>query len=110
LRKEVRHQLKEIKKYAAVAGFGHFRRKYLEKNTILHSKFVFLRVKGFFQEYGSDRISFQLFNQIIIIDGFFFVHVLFRHYAPSIKEHQQQKSYHIENFDYTQLPLEIEKI
>lgn len=110
LRQEVKHQIKNIKKYCATAQLGHFYKEYLIKNTILHSKFIYLRVKEFFQELGSDSIVFELFGHTILIDSYFYIHILFRHYAASIKEHQQEKSYHIENFDYSCMPIIMKNI
>lgn len=110
LRQEVKHQIKNVKKYCENAQIGHFHKEFLIKNIILHSKFIYLRVKEFFQELGSDSLFFELFGNTILIDSYFYIHILFRHYAASIKEHQQEKSYHIENFDYRWMPLIMKNI
>ena len=56
-----------------------------------------------------ERIDF--FNTSVLIDSFCYIHILFRHYSSSIKQHQLDKTYHYdENIDYKKIPLFLKDV
>jgi len=102
---ETQHQLKEIERYCKNVKIGSPREEYLKKSIILHSKFIYLIVREFYQENGKDEERIYFFGKTVIIDSYSYIHILFRHYSASIKQHQPDKSYHYdENIDYKNLP------
>ncbi|WP_100629758.1 hypothetical protein [Algoriphagus formosus] len=106
---ETRHQLREIERYCRKAFLGANKRKALEKELILHSKFVFRYVQAFYEE-NAPHWTMVVDGKNILIDSFSYVHTLLRHFGKSLKEHQDDKSYHVEGLDYKNLPLEFGRI
>lgn len=103
---ETRHQIKEIKKYCKNEFLGSKKEKALIKSTILNSKYVFRFVQAYYQE--NPKVErYTLDGKDIVIDSFGYIHILFRHYGQMIKEHQLNKSYHIEGLDHKNLPKEL---
>jgi hypothetical protein len=103
--RETKHQIKVIEKYCKNALIGYFRELYLIKSIVLHGRSVFFLVKEFYEELGTNDEKINLFNQIVLIDAYCFVHILFRHYSALIKEHQMTKTYHYdENIDFRTIP------
>lgn len=105
---ETNRQIKALKEYCKFNGIGFNRFKFLRKGIILHSKFLYFTVLEFYEEGNSNEEVIEICNNRFVIDSFVYVHVLFRHYAESVKEHQHGKSYHsIEHFDHKNIPNDI---
>jgi hypothetical protein len=104
---ETNRQLKALKEYCNRVGYGSNRYNYIAKGIIFHSKFLYLTVLEYYEETNKKEESITICGNKIIIDSYAYVHILFRHYAAIVKEHQVDKSYHIGDFDHKQLPNEI---
>ena len=89
--------LKALNKYCKKYNFGSNYRKYLEKSITLHSKYIYLLVKEFFQELGSEEIIIEINEYHILINPFSYIHIMFRHFAGHIKEYQN-KTYHFDEY------------
>ncbi|WP_113660978.1 hypothetical protein [Pedobacter nanyangensis] len=108
---ETNRQIKSLKVYCQQMGYGSNRFEYLRKGLVLHSKFIYLTVLEYYDEGNPKEEILSICNYKFVIDSFVYIHVLFRHYAQIVKEHQTDKSYHsIRHFDHTNLPKEILKI
>lgn len=106
---ETRHHLKLIDRYCKNSFIGNNRRNYLRKSLILHSKYMFRMVEEYYEEFP-DKQYFDIEGNSIVVDSYFFIHTLFRHYGQIIKEYQVGKSYHKEGLDYKNLPNEVLRI
>lgn len=106
---ETRHQLKEIERYCRKGFLGANRKKAMEKEMVLHSKFVFRNVQSFYEE-NPPKWTLDVDGKTLLIDSFSYIHILLRHFGQSIKEHQTDKSYHVEGLDYKNLPIELGRI
>jgi hypothetical protein len=105
---ETYRQLKALKEYCKQVGYGWNRYKHLAKGIALHSKFVYITILEYYQDGNPKEKTITICNRNFLIDSFAYVHILFRHYAAQVKEHQQDKSYHaFGDFDYKKLPDEI---
>lgn len=89
--------LKALKKYCFKNNYGANYRIYLEKSITLHSKYIYLLVKEFFQELGNDEIIININNYNILINPFSYIHIMFRHFSGHIKEYQN-KTYHFDEY------------
>lgn len=96
LTKETRHHIKDIRKFCSSNYIGHFRREYLIKSIVLHSKFIYLLVTEYFEEKENNRVEIELKGSKIQIDSYCYIHILFRHFASQLKLHQADKSYHFD--------------
>jgi hypothetical protein len=102
---ETKYQLKELDKYCERLQIGSNRKEYLKKSLVLHGKYIYLLVKEFYQELGKEEETTELNGEKILIDGFTYVHTMFRHFSEQIKEHQADKSYHFdENVRFKSIP------
>jgi hypothetical protein len=105
---ETNRQIKALKAYCTRRGLGYNRFKHLRKGLILHSKFLYFTMLEYYEEGYNGEESIEICNNRFVIDSFVYVHVLFRHYAEMVKEHQVGKSYHsIDHFDYRYIPKQI---
>jgi len=108
---EIRHQEKAIEKYGRIFMLGLHRREYLKRSSQLHGKFVFQIVSEYYEELGKEEEVLEVCNQKILIDSYAFVHILFRHFAAGIKEHQQDKTYHYDkNINFKKIPIIIRNV
>lgn len=103
---ETNAQIKIAKKNCDKLLIGSHYRDYLKKSLTLHGKYVYLLVKEFYQELGSDNQIIECNNEKILIDSFTYVHTMFRHYAEGImSKNQLNKSYHFdENIGFKKIP------
>lgn len=92
---ETHNQINEIEKYCNKNLIGKHKKDYIKKSLTLHGKYIYLLVKEFYQELEKENEIVEINGQNILIDSFSYVHTLFRHYAKKIKEHQNDKSYHL---------------
>lgn len=108
---ETNRQIKALKVYCKETEQGYNRFKFLRKGIILHSKFLYFTIQEFYEEGNENEYAIDICNNRFVIDSFVYVHVLFRHFAESVKEHQIGKSYHsIDHFDYRNMPKQILEI
>src|SRR5690606_35189264 len=62
------------------------------------------------QELGKDNEVVEINGQQVLIDGFTYIHTLFRHFSEKIKGHQAGKSYHFdENIGFKEIPNFLQK-
>tara|TARA_Y100000815_G_scaffold176454_1_gene160692 strand:+ start:5502 stop:6476 length:975 start_codon:yes stop_codon:yes gene_type:complete len=102
---ELKHQLKEVDRFALRLQIGSRYKEYLRKTLFLHAKYIFLLVKEFYEELGQDEEYIEIQGNVILVDGFTYVHTMFRHYASHIKQHQMNKSYHFDqNIGFKEIP------
>lgn len=95
---ETNAQLKILKKKSDKFLIGSRYRDYLKKSLTLHGKYIYLLVKEFYQELGVDSQVIEINGSEVLIDGFTYVHTMFRHYAQGImSKNQMNKSYHFDN-------------
>lgn len=107
---ESKFQLNALDKYCERMHVGANRKEYLKKSLVLHGKYIYLLVKEFYQELGKDYEVIEMNEQKILIDGFTYVHTMFRHFSEQIKEHQAGKSYHFdENIGFKEIPSFLQK-
>jgi hypothetical protein len=103
--KETNQQLKDLKKFCDQRLIGSNYRNYLEKSITLHGKFIYLLVKEYYQELGANEQIIIINGEKILIDSYTYVHIMFRHYSKSIKQHLNGKSYHFdENIGFKFIP------
>lgn len=108
--KETAYQIDILNKHCRIRNCSAARRTYLFKSIILHSKYIYLLVKEFDQEYGGMRTVLGLHGHQILIDEFSFIHVLFRHFAGGIKDYENNRSHHMDRTVlFNQLPLLMNK-
>ena len=82
-----------------------FNKEYLRKTLFLHGKYIYLLVKEFYEELGKVEEQITIHNEEILVDGFTYVHTMFRHFASHIKQHQSKKSYHFDkNIGFKEVP------
>jgi hypothetical protein len=104
-RVEYKHQLKVLARYCSATGIWGFYRDYLEKSATLHSKFIYFLVREYYEEIGAMSETVTVFGNPMLLDSFFYVHIMARHYAAEIKQYQVGKTYHFdENIDYKTIP------
>lgn len=108
--KETNEQLKDLKSFSKRNFLGSNYMNYLKKSLTLHSKYIYLIVKEFFQENNFKQLEYIISNEKIIIDAYSYVHILFRHFAEGIKKHQN-KSYHFDqDVNFKNIPTVLGKI
>ncbi len=102
---ETNYQLKQLDKFADKLKIGTNYKEYLQKTLVLHGKYIYLLVAEFYQELGKDEEIIDLNGNRVLIDGFTYVHTMFRHFSSHIKQHQMQKSYHFDsNIGFKEIP------
>lgn len=102
---ELKHQLKELNRFAIRLQIGSRYKEYLRKTLFLHAKYIYLLVKEFYEELGQNEEHIEIRGNGILVDGFTYVHTMFRHYASHIKQHQMNKSYHFDqNIGFKEVP------
>jgi hypothetical protein len=57
---ETKYQSKELNKYCNSLSIGRNQKEYLTKSIVLHGKYIYLLVKEFYQEQGTDRIEINV--------------------------------------------------
>lgn len=67
---------------------------YKEKSIVLHSKYVYITAKAFFDENNSDEVIATFHGREIVINEYSFVHILNRHLAGASKQFDTGKSFH----------------
>ncbi|GAB3724024.1 hypothetical protein GCM10027594_05090 [Hymenobacter agri] len=92
--KESRNHLKNARNFANNTRMGARLRDSFIKAIVLHSKYLYLKIREYYQELGATEQVLHRCNYEIVIDSFAFFHILFRHYAPRATSYQNDASYH----------------
>jgi hypothetical protein len=90
---ESRRHLKNGANYAKNSLMGGRMRNNFLKAIALHSRYLYLKVREFYQELGAPEQVLHKCGHEIIIDSFAYFHVLFRHFAPRATRYQNDASY-----------------
>lgn len=107
---EVKKHINKINRYYKT-NINYLDRDYQKKSIVLHSKFIYLIVKEYYQELGENEQIIEMNGNLILIDSYSYVHTMFRHYSKIIKEYQVNKSYHFDqNIGYKTIPDFIFKV
>lgn len=102
---ETNHQSKEIERYCKRSFLGYNKELHLKKSILLHSRYMFDLVSEFYEEVPNQEQAIEICGKKVVIDSFAYIHILFRHYSKTIKEHQVDKTYHFDtNIDYKEIP------
>jgi len=108
---EMKQQIKVLKRFCKRTSIGEFRTNYLIKSLVLNGKYIYLLVKEYYEELGKGENIIDLFGYKIKINSFSYIHILSRHYSYFLKEHQREKSYHIDQeINYKELPTFLNTI
>jgi hypothetical protein len=91
--KEARNHLKNSEKFARNSMMGERLRNAFLKAVVLHSKYLYLKIREFYQELRASEQMMHICGHEIVIDSFAFYHVLFRHFAPRATRYQNDASY-----------------
>ncbi len=84
---------------------------YKEKATVLHSKYIYLTARSFFDEHGSNDVIAVHHGREIVINEYSLVHILNRHLAQAAKQYKTGKSFHHEvEFKWFELPYELKSL
>ncbi len=94
---EANKELKDISKEYETSNRGYNVLKAKQKSISLHSKYIYLTVKAFFEEIDEDSIVINFNNERIHIDRGSLVHIMFRHYSGVVKQYDTRKSFHMDN-------------
>jgi hypothetical protein len=108
LSKQARDELKEALEWSKQQGEGYFRRLYIEKFVTLYSKFVFIKVAEYYQEYDVKKDSMTFCGKETIVDSFAYTHILMRHFSPTGKFGRPGLTFHHDQaIDVNNLPKSI---
>lgn len=81
------------------------------KAIILHSKYIYLIAKEFFEINNSSFVTANFGSNQIEINTYSLIHILFGHYAGAIKQFDTQKSFHLDpTINNKELPFELKGI
>jgi len=84
---------------------------YKEKSIILHSKYLYLTAKAFFDEHQSDEVVAKFHSREIVINEYSLVHILNRHLAGVVKQFNTNKSFHMDReIKWFELPYDLKSI
>jgi hypothetical protein len=90
--KETRVEIKNLKSIVKAPINSHlFRQK--EREILLHSKFIYIKVKRIFGLLRIREAITILNDESIYIDGYSLIHIIFRHYAKDQKPYPSDKSF-----------------
>lgn len=108
---EIRRTIKDVLKHSKSRGDGGNHQRYIHKSLTLHSRFVYLKIKEYYQENPAREESKKICGSNIIVDINTYVHILLRHFGEAIMEGRPGKTYHHDlNIDVDHLPPQIFQI
>jgi hypothetical protein len=85
--------------------------KNADMGRVLNSKYVYLTVKEFFEEHGTDRVVLSFQGAELEITKQSLVHILLRHYAGAAKQFNTNKSFHQDRSIFWEtLPYDLKPI
>lgn len=104
LSKETRDLITSLTKHSISKFEGSNHHRSIKKNLVLHSKFIYLKILEYYDEINDCKQSIAFYGQTIVIDSFFYCHVLLGHFAESQKYGRLGKTYFTEIIDVDNLP------
>ncbi|TFF40642.1 hypothetical protein [Mucilaginibacter psychrotolerans] len=105
---ETNRLIKELVKYSRDSGEGSNRHKYIKKALVLHSKYLYLQIKEYYEEGNALEERLNLCGNLVVIDSFVYIHTLFGHFAESVKFNRPGKTYHRNTaVDFRNIPKEV---
>ena len=108
---EVNKELKILKKLHAEGRLSDHDYKYKEMATVLHSKYIYLTTRSFFDEHGSSNVIAVHHGREIVINEYSLVHILNRHLAKAAKQYETGKSFHHDiELKWFELPYELKRL
>jgi len=108
---ETQLQVGTLNRYCKLNHIAKERKEYLIKSLFLHSKYIFLLVKEYYQEVKVSEDIIEIHGCKIVIDPYCYVHTLFRHLGAMVKDYQVGKTYHIdEQILFKSLPSFLARI
>jgi hypothetical protein len=108
---EISKDLKYIRKLHEKGQINDDDYEYKRKSIVLHSKYLYLTAKAFFDEYQSDSVVCLLHGKKIEINEHSLVHILNRHMAGAAKQFDTGKSFHLDRrIKWFELPTEVKEI
>jgi DNA-binding ferritin-like protein (Dps family) len=112
LAKETREHIKEFDKLPEYKNIFSKGKKYLfkRKAIILHSKYIYCKALENFERLNPDDKIYEIDGKQIEFNEYSMVHILSRHYAQSAKQYKTNKSFHIKDFDYRTISIDLKNI
>jgi hypothetical protein len=108
LSKQARDEYKESMEWSAKLQEDNARRQYVEKSVLLFSKFVFIKVEEYYQEYDVRKDITTFCGRETVVDGFTYTHILMRHFSPYAKFGRPGLTFHHDpEIDVANLPRSI---
>lgn len=108
---EARRELKLLKKIFKNNQVDYREINQKEKSIVLHSKYLYLTVKEFFEENEGRPIIANYNDYEIEINTRSLTHIMFRHYAGSVKQFDTNKSFHFDTgLDHKAIPFVLKNI
>jgi hypothetical protein len=111
LSKEARDEIKEALAWSRQLQEGSIRRAFVEKTVTLQTKFVYIKVAEYYQEYTVKQDTFEFCGRETVIDAYAYTHVLLRHFSPFSKFGRPGLTFHHDpDIDVENLPIAIKNI
>lgn len=108
---EINRDFKILRKLHADGKISDDEYKYKEKATVLHSKYIYLTTRSFFDEHQSSEVVALHHGHEIIINEYSLVHILNRHLAEAAKQYETGKSFHHDvELKWFELPYELKRL
>lgn len=108
---EISKDLKYIRRLHEKGEVNDDDYEYKRKSIVLHSKYLYLTARAFFDEYQSNSVVCPLHGKEIEINEHSLVHILNRHMAGAAKQFDTGKSFHLDRrIKWFELPTEIKEI
>lgn len=108
---EANKELKEIKRRHETSGKGYNALRAKQKSVSLHSKYLYLTIKEFFEEIENGSVIVNFNEREVHIDSASLVHIMFRHYAGITKQFDTGKSFHLDrSINHFEIPNELKSI
>ena len=108
---EARKELKLLQKLFEDGQVDYREIDQKEKSIVLHSKYLYLNVKEFFEENEGKPVVVKYHDCEIEINTHSLTHIMFRHYAGSVKQFDTNKSFHFDTgLDHKSIPFVLKNI
>lgn len=91
---ELNNELRDIDSMHAEGKLTADEYAYKRKSTILHSKYLYIKIKSLFDELIEPEIIINFAGKQLEMNSWSIVHILNRHYAGMIKQYDTMKSFH----------------
>lgn len=111
LASEANIELKQLDKLGDKLNWDYRELAQKRKAVTLHSKYIYLTAKEFFEENKSDFVIAKFGASEIEINTHSLIHIMFRHYGGAVKQFDTEKSFHLDTtIKYKELPYELKSI